>query len=84
MKYSKRADEQLDELQRGDDETWNAVCDALEHIEEHTGQAQADSGSFATDDGTVLALPVIGADPLKVFWTTDGPTIKAVFGYPFH
>jgi hypothetical protein len=34
-----------------------------------------------TDVGLRLALPVVGVEPLKIFWSVDGPRVEAVFPY---
>lgn len=78
--YSAEADRQLDKLERGQDfELYNAVLDACELIFRLPGQAQALSTAITTADGIRTRLPVAGHFPYKVFWSTEGPRIEAVF-----
>jgi hypothetical protein len=42
-------------------------------------QAQALSTAITTAGGIRFRLPVVGYPPLKVFWSSDGPRIEAVF-----
>jgi hypothetical protein len=35
-----------------------------------------------TASGIVLRLPVAGHPPYKVFWTSAGPRVEAVFPHP--
>lgn len=81
--YSEVADAQLDELEAGPDvDLYNAVLDACELIFQLTGNAQSLSTSFTTDKGILMRLPVAGHPPYKVFWSTSGPRIEAVFPHP--
>jgi hypothetical protein len=81
--YSAIADAQLDELEAGDDpDLFNAVLDACELIFRGPGQAQALSTAIQTDHGVRLRLPVAGHPPYKVFWSSEGPRIEAVFPHP--
>jgi hypothetical protein len=81
--YSEVADEQLDALEHGTDvDLYNAVLDACDLIFRLPGQAQARSTAITTKEGIRLRLPVAGHPPYKVFWTTDGPRIEAVFPHP--
>ena len=38
--------------------------------------------AITTADGIRMRLPVIGHPPYKVFWSTDGPRIEAIFPHP--
>lgn len=81
--YSAVADAQLDALESGpDSDLYNAILDACELIFRFPSQAQALSTAITTKDGIRLRLPVAGHPPYKVFWTTDGPRIEAVFPHP--
>lgn len=81
--YSQVADQQLDALEQGPDvDLYNAVLDACELIFRLPAQAQARSTAVSTKDGIVLRLPVAGHPPYKVFWSSDGPRIEAVFPHP--
>ena len=81
--YSAVADAQLDELERGPDiALYNAILDTIELIFRLPAQAQALSTAITTTDGIRMRLPVIGHPPYKVFWSTEGPRIEAVFPHP--
>jgi len=81
--YSQVADKQLDSLEVGPDpELYNAVLDASELIFRLPAQAQARSTAITTRDGIRFRLPVAGHPPYKVFWSSDGPRIEAVFPHP--
>lgn len=82
--YSEVADGQLDRLEAGPHpDLYNAVLDVVEAIFSAPGYAQSMSTAIRADDGRViLRLPVPGHPPYKVFWTSDGPRIEAVFPHP--
>ncbi|MBY6388954.1 hypothetical protein HG717_34365 [Rhodococcus erythropolis] len=81
--YSQVANDQLDALEQGPDvDLYNAVLDTIELIFRVPGQAQGLSTAIATADGIRMRLPVIGHPPFKVFWSTDGPRIEAIFPHP--
>ena len=81
--YSAVADAQLDALESGPDvDLYNAILDACELIFRMPGQAQALSTAITTTDGIRLRLPVPGHPPYKIFWSTDGPRVEAVFPHP--
>jgi len=81
--YSTVADEQLDALEAAPDGAlYNAVLDACELIFRFPGKAQALSTAVATTHGIVLRYPVPGHPPYKVFWTSAGPRVEAVFPHP--
>ena len=81
--YSQVANKQLDSLEAGSDvDLYNAVLDACELIFRLPAQAQARSTAITTAEGIRLRLPVAGRPPYKVFWSSDGPRIEAVFPHP--
>ncbi|PJE03589.1 MAG: hypothetical protein CK429_32820 [Mycobacterium sp.] len=81
--YSEVADAQLDELEAGADvDLYNAVLDTVELVFRLPGQAQSLSTAITTPAGIRMRLPVIGHPPYKVFWSTDGPRIEAIFPHP--
>jgi hypothetical protein len=81
--YSEVADQQLDAVQNGPDiDLYNAVLDACELIFRLPAQAQARSTAITTSEGIRFRLPVAGHPPYKVFWSTEGPRIEAVFPHP--
>ncbi|HBJ72806.1 MAG TPA: hypothetical protein DDY88_03645 [Actinobacteria bacterium] len=82
--YSEIADQQLDALERDHDaDLYNAVLDACDLIFRLQGKAQSLSTTIITADGqTLLRLPVAGHPPYKVFWSSQGPRIEAVFPHP--
>ena len=78
--YSTVAEAQLDALERGDDiDLYNAVLDTCELIFRLPSHAQSRSTAITTAEGVRLRLPVAGHPPYKVFWSSDGPRIEAVF-----
>lgn len=82
LQYTEVAEGQLDALEAGPDaDLYNRVCDACELVLLYPLQAQVRSQAVRTDDGIRMRLPVVGSD-LKVFWSTDGPTMHAIFDYP--
>lgn len=81
--YSAVADEQTDDLEVGDDiDLYNAVLDACELVFRAPARAQAMSTAITTREGIRLRLPVPGNPPYKVFWSSNGPRIEAVFPHP--
>jgi hypothetical protein len=81
--YSKVVDAQLDALEAGPDAAlYNAILDACDLVFRLPAQAQARSTAVVTEDGVVMRLPVARHPPHKVFWTTAGPRIEAVFPHP--
>jgi hypothetical protein len=81
--YSQVANSQLDALEAGSDaDLYNAVLDACELIFQLPAQAQARSTAITTAEGIRFRLPVAGHPPYKVFWSSDGPRIEAVFPHP--
>lgn len=82
--YSSIADEQLDVLEKGDPDLYNAVLDACELVFAAAGMAQARSTAVSTEQGIRFRLPVVGHPPYKVFWshTEEGVRVEAVFPHP--
>lgn len=81
--YSQVADKQLDSPEAGPDaDLYNAVLDACEVIFRLPAQAQARSTAITTTEGIRFRLPVAGHPPYKVFWSSEGPRIEAVFPHP--
>jgi len=81
--YSEVADKQLDALEAGPDiDLYNAVLDACDLIFRMPEHAQALSTAITTADGIRFRLPVVAHPPVKVFWSSDGPRIEAVFPHP--
>ena len=81
--YSEIADAQLEELEQGPDaDLYNAVLDTIELIFRLPGQAHALSTAITTNEGIRLRISVIGHPPYKVFWSTEGPRIEAIFPHP--
>lgn len=80
--YSAVADEQLDELEASDPRLYNDILTVCESIFAHASSAQSMSAAIQTDQGVVFRLAVPGRHPYKVFWSSAGPRIEAVFPYP--
>jgi hypothetical protein len=81
--YSEIADEQLDELEAGGDaDLYNDVLTLCHLIFSSPERAQSMSTAITTNDGIRLRLAVPGHAPYKVFWSSGGPRIEAVFPYP--
>lgn len=80
--YSQVADEQLDAIERTDAALYNDLLTICEFVFTEPMRAQSMSAAVRTDHGIVFRLPVPGRHPYKVFWTSNGPRIEAVFPYP--
>ena len=81
--YSEVADRQLDEFEAGlDMGLHNAVLLNCDSIFRRPSEAQANSTAITTEQGIRFRLPVPGFPPFKIFWSTAGPTIEAVFPFP--
>lgn len=81
--YSEIANAQLDALEAGPDVAlYNAVLDMCELILRHPSQAHSVSTAITTDAGIRLRLAVADHPPYKVFWSTTGPRIEAIFPHP--
>jgi hypothetical protein len=81
LEYSEVADEQLNELEAADASLYNAVLEACELIGQNPSLAQSMSAAVRTDHGMVFRFPVPDRYPYKVFWSSVGPRIEAVFPY---
>ena len=80
--YSEVANAQLDEVENGDNpDLYDAILDVCEFVLANPGQAQARSSALTTVEGIRFRLAVPGYPPYKVFWSSDGPRIEAVFPY---
>lgn len=79
LEYTEVADEQLNELEATDASLYNAVLAACELIGRNPSLAQSMSAVVRTDNGMVLRFPVPDRYPYKVFWSSVGPRIEAVF-----
>ena len=78
--YSRVADAQLDDIeQRGGAALYNAVLDACELVFSDPATARRASAAITAREGMRLVLPVLGHSPVKVFWSSEGPRIEAVF-----
>lgn len=81
--YSEVADRQLDEMESTRPASVvDAVIETCEWILDHPAAAQSRSAAITTPDGIRFRLAVPGAEGVKVFWSSDGPRIEAVFPYP--
>ncbi len=80
--YSEIANVQLDEIENGDDlDLYDALLDVCEFVLASPGQAQSRSSALTTAEGIRFRLAVPGHHPYKVFWSSDGPRVEAVFPY---
>ena len=80
--YSEVADAQLDELEASAPDLYNDVLTVCELIFDQPERAQSMSSAIRTEQGIRLRLAVPGRHPYKVFWTTNGPRVEAVFPHP--
>lgn len=81
--FSTVADRQLDELEAGPDiALYNAILDTCDLIFRLPNHARMRSSAITTNDGVMLRLAVQGHFPYKVFWSTQGPRIEAIFPHP--
>ncbi len=79
--YSAVADEQPDAIEAADVDLYEAVIAACHLIFDEPGKARAISAAINTREGIRLVLPIAGHSPYKVFWSTEGPRVEAVFPY---
>ena len=83
LNASELAQLQLAELANGSNvDLYQAVVDACKLILTSPGRAHGMSSAIISFKGPVLRLPVVGHPSYKVFWTTEGPWIEAVFPHP--
>lgn len=81
--YSEIADEQLDEFEAEDDaDLYNDVLTLCHFIFSSPERAQSMSTAITTKDGIRFRLAVPGHAPYKVFWSSAGPRVEAVFPHP--
>ena len=80
--YSEVANEQLDEIEASDADLYNDILTICEFILASPRQAQSLSSALTTNVGICFRLSVPRRDPYKVFWTSGGPRIEAVFPHP--
>ena len=80
--YSEIANDQLDEIETTDPELYNDIVTVCEFVLDHPAQAQSQSSALTTNEGICFRYPVPDHHPYKIFWTSGGPRIEAVFPYP--
>jgi hypothetical protein len=80
--YSEVADGQLDELQGANPDLYDDVLTVCEFVFSQPSRARSMSSAVQTENGVVLRLGVPSRHPYKVFWTSDGPRIEAIFPHP--
>ena len=80
--YSQVAAEQLDAVETVDPGLYRDLVDTCEAILDNPSKHRAAASAVVTHDGIVLRTVVPGRAPYKIFWSTDGPRIEAVFPYP--
>jgi hypothetical protein len=82
--YSAVANEQLDGvLASGNNDLHDDLVETYEGILDDPGGARTRSSAVVTEDrGIVFCYAVPRRGPYKVFWSSDGPIIEAVFPYP--
>jgi hypothetical protein len=81
--YSAVADQQLTDLEtRGPTELFLAAVDTCESILDNPSAARRRAAAIQTKEGIRFRTPVNGFPDLKVFWSSDGPRIEAIFPYP--
>lgn len=79
--YSEVADEQLDEIEVSDPSLYNDILTVCELIFTDTFHAQSMSAAVRAEHGIVFRLAVPRRHPYKVFWSSGGPRVEAVFPY---
>jgi len=81
--YSAIADQQLDELlASGEAGLYAATVEACELILDRPGDVRLRSAAIQTPHGIRFRTSVSGFPDTKVFWSSEGPRIEAVFSYP--
>ena len=80
-RYSEIADEQLDAIELSNPALYNDILTVCEMVFTDPGRAQSMSAAVQAEHGIVFRLAVPGRHPYKVFWSSDGPRIEAVFPY---
>lgn len=79
--YSAIADKQLDAIEVEDPALYNDVLTVCEFVFTDPARAQSMSAAVRTEQGIVFRLAVPGRHPYKVFWSSQGPRVEAVFPY---
>ncbi len=83
IEYASEAAAQLDALeQSADDQTWDAICDALDLIDQHPQSAQARREEITGSNGKRMwKVPVRSqsVDDLAVLWSRGSPSDYVVF-----
>jgi hypothetical protein len=79
--YSEIADEQLDAIELSNPALYNDILTVCEMVFIDPGRAQSMCAAVQAEHGIVFRLAVPGRHPYKVFWSSDGPRIEAVFPY---
>ena len=79
--YSEIADRQLDDLAVADVDLYTDIVTVCEAILTDPARAQSMSAAIRTDHGIRFRFAVPGRHPYKVFWSSEGPRIEAVFPY---
>jgi hypothetical protein len=78
--YSAIADQQLDVLRAsGDPDLYAAVVETCELTLDQPGVARRRSAAIRTPHSIRFRTPVNGFPDVKVFWSSEGPRIEAVF-----
>jgi hypothetical protein len=81
--YSQVADQQLNELERsGKIQLYQDVVTVGAFILDNPESAQSRSSAITTEQGIRFRYAVPGHPLFKVFWSSDGPRIEAVFPHP--
>lgn len=83
IEYAPEAAAQLDALeQSADDQTWDAICDVLDLIDQHPHSAQARREEITGSNGKRMwKVPVRSksVDDLAVLWSRGSPSDYVVF-----
>ena len=83
IEYAPEAAAQLDGLEKSaDDQTWDAICDVLELIDQHPDSSQARREEITGSNGTKMwKLPVRSpsVDDLAVLWSRGSAGDYVVF-----
>lgn len=77
--YSEIADQQLDALGASNPSLYNDILTVCELIFDGPRRAQSMSAAVPAEHGIVFRLAVPARHPYKVFWSSDGPRVEAVF-----
>ncbi len=80
--YSDVAAEQLDEIEQRDVDLLDDLVDICEDILDRPQAYRDSAAAINTEQGIRMRSAVPGRHPYKVFWSTAGPRIEAIFPYP--